>query len=106
MKSKLSTITAPTIIMHGTADLLVPYGNVSYMENYISNASYRETVKIEGMGHEIPWAREITFAKGIRKLVDEDYTIPTSEIRIDRRDWAFTAETRREVRDPANRSEK
>ncbi|UTW57072.1 alpha/beta hydrolase [Kordiimonas sp. SCSIO 12603] len=106
MKSKLSTITAPTIIMHGTADLLVPYGNVSYMENYISNASYRETVKIEGMGHEIPWAREITFAKGIRKLADEDYTIPTSEIRIDRRDWAFTAETRREVRDPANRSEK
>ncbi len=106
MKAQLGTISVPTIIMHGTADVLVPYGNVAYMETNITNASYRETVKIDGMGHEIPWAREIIFAKGIRKLADENYNVPTSDIKVDRTNWLFTAQTRLEVRDPDSRSEK
>ncbi len=106
MQPQLSNITAPTIIMHGTADVLVPFGNVAYIEKHITNASHRETVAIEGLGHEVPWQREIMFNKAIRKLVDEKYDTPTSNIRIDRRHWLLQSQTRNEIRDPKNRKEK
>jgi pimeloyl-ACP methyl ester carboxylesterase len=106
MGPQLSNITVPTIIMHGTADMLVPYGNVAYMEKHITNASHRETVAIKGLGHEIPWQRLVTFSKGIRKLVDERYDTPTAEIRIDRRHWAFRSQIREELRNPESRAEK
>ncbi|WP_262694570.1 alpha/beta fold hydrolase [Kordiimonas aquimaris] len=103
MRPMLSNIQAPTIIMHGTADVLVPFGNVAYMEKHITNAPQRETVAIKGLGHEIPWQRELMFSKAIRKLVDERYDTPTSKVRIDRRHWLFQSQTRNELRDPASR---
>jgi pimeloyl-ACP methyl ester carboxylesterase len=106
MRPQLSTITAPTLIMHGTADRFVPYGNVEYMEKHLTGAVYRETVSIEGLGHEVPWQRAVMFNKGIRKLVDERYDTPTSEIQINRRNWLFQTETRDEIKDPKNRQDK
>jgi len=106
MRPQLSTITAPTLIMHGTADLLVPYGNVEYMEKHLTGTSHRETVAVKGLGHEIPWQRSVLFNKGIRKLVDESYNTPTSDIKIDRRHWAFRSQIGEELRNPENRQEK
>jgi pimeloyl-ACP methyl ester carboxylesterase len=106
MRPQLSTITAPTVIMHGTADLLVPYGNVAYMEKYLTGTSHRETITVKGLGHEVPWQREVMFNKAIRKLVDERYDTPTSEVQIDRRHWLFQSQTRQELRNPQNRQEK
>ncbi len=106
MGPKLSNITVPTLIMHGTADVLVPFGNVAYMEKHLTNTIYQETVAAKGLGHEIPWQRSVLFSKGIRKLVDENYDTPTSDIKIDRRHWLFRSETREELRDPRNREEK
>jgi len=102
----LNRITAPTLIMHGTADVLVPYGNVTYMEKHITNASHRETIAVEGLGHEIPWQRETAFNKGIRKLVDERYDTSATDIKLDRRHWVVRFQTRREINDPASRKEK
>jgi hypothetical protein len=48
----------------------------------------------------------VLFSKGIRKLVDENYDTPTTEIKIDRRHWVFRSQTRKELRDPRNREEK
>jgi pimeloyl-ACP methyl ester carboxylesterase len=106
MRPQLSSITVPTIIMHGTADLLVPYGNVAYMEKYLTGTSHRETISVKGLGHEIPWQREVMFSKAIRKLVDERYDTPTSEIQVDRRRWLFQSQTRGELRSPESRAEK
>ncbi len=106
MGPQLSNITVPTIIMHGTADVLVPYGNVAYMEKHIINASHRETVAIKGLGHEVPWERLVTFSKGIRKLVDQRYDIATRDIRIDRRHWPLQSQIQEEFWDPESRAEK
>ena len=106
MGPQLSDITVPTIIMHGTADLLVPYGNVAYMEKHLTGTSHRETVAVNGLGHEVPWQREVMFSKAIRKLVDEKYDTSTSSIRIDRRHWLLHSQTRAEYRNPENRREK
>lgn len=106
MGAQLGSITAPTLIMHGTADVLVPFGNVAYMERHLTGTSHRETVAVKGLGHEIPWQREVVFNKAIRKLVDERYDIPASEIKIDRRHWVFYSQTSKELRDPLSRKEK
>ncbi|UTW55656.1 alpha/beta fold hydrolase [Kordiimonas sp. SCSIO 12610] len=106
MGPQLGTITAPTIIMHGTADLLVPYGNVAYLEKHLTGTSYRETIAVKGLGHEVPWQREVMFSKAIRKLVDESYDIATSNIKVDRRHWLLQSQSREELRDPQNRAEK
>lgn len=106
MRPQLSNITVPTVIMHGTADLLVPYENVAYMEKHLTEVSHRETIAVNGLGHEIPWQREITFSKAIRKLVDERYDTLTSKIKIDRRHWLFQSQTQEEFRDPESRAEK
>ena len=55
MTPKLADIEVPTIVMHGTADVLVPFGNVAYMEQHLTGTPYRETVAAQGLGHEIPW---------------------------------------------------
>lgn len=103
---QLGNITVPTIIIHGTADVLVPFGNVAYMEKHLTGTPHRETIAIKGLGHEVPWQREVMFNKAIRKLVDERYDTPASEVRIDRRHWAFRSQTREEIRNPVNRVEK
>jgi pimeloyl-ACP methyl ester carboxylesterase len=106
MRPQLSTITAPTLIMHGKADVLVPYGNAEYIEKHLTGVIHRETISIEGLGHEVPWQRAVMFNKAIRKLVDERYDTPTPEIQIDRRHWIFRPQIRRELRRPESRAEK
>ena len=106
MTPHLGSITAPTLIIHGTADVLVPFGNVAYMEKHLTGTPHRETVAIYGLGHEVPWQREVMFTKAIRKLVDERYDTPAAEIIVDRRHWLFRSQTRNELRNPAHQQTK
>lgn len=50
-RSKLATITAPTVVIHGTADPLVP---VEGGRDTAANIKGAELVEIDGMGHDLP----------------------------------------------------
>lgn len=102
MRPELARITAPTLIVHGTADVLVPYGNVAYMEKHITGAKHLEVVGIQGMGHEVPWASAVMLSKAVRKLMDEDYNTATANVKLDRRHWVLGSQTAQELRDTNN----
>ena len=56
---ELHTITAPTLVIHGTADPLVAYSGGRATARAISGA---RLMSIEGMGHDLPralWPRLI-----------------------------------------------
>ena len=56
-RERLSSITAPTVVIHGTDDPFVPYGNGEAMAREILGA---ELVPLPGIGHELPpvtWER-------------------------------------------------
>ena len=51
----LPTITAPVVIVHGTADDRVPFANVAYLQRALTGARRVETVVLEGANHFLPW---------------------------------------------------
>jgi pimeloyl-ACP methyl ester carboxylesterase len=50
-RARLATITAPTVVIHGTADPLVP---VDGGRDTAANIRGAELVEIDGMGHDLP----------------------------------------------------
>ena len=58
---RLAEITAPTLVLHGTADPLLPYGHGEALAREITGA---RLVPLEGMGHGMPpievWDTAIT----------------------------------------------
>lgn len=50
----LDQITLPVVIVHGTQDRLVPYENVAYMKQMMTNADL-DIVTLEGLNHFLPW---------------------------------------------------
>ena len=52
-RAKLAGITAPTIVVHGTADPLVP---VDAGRDTAANIKGAELIEIDGMGHDLPVA--------------------------------------------------
>ncbi len=64
----LSGIRAPTIIVHGDEDSLVPVANVSFMTENIPADIIVETVMLKGASHFLPWRQEEVLRDAIRKL--------------------------------------
>lgn len=58
LQGLLDRITAPVLIVHGTADDLVPVANVPFMQQHLRAARCRETVLLEGRNHFLPWNAE------------------------------------------------
>ena len=58
LAAMLKQVTAPVIIVHGTADTLVPVANVPFMESHLVAARCRKTVLLEGTNHFLPWNSE------------------------------------------------
>lgn len=54
LKQDLDRITIPVIIVHGTRDRLVPYDNVAFMKQMMTNARL-EVVTLEDENHFLPW---------------------------------------------------
>jgi pimeloyl-ACP methyl ester carboxylesterase len=50
-RSNLPHITAPTLVIHGTEDPVLPFANAVAMAKEIPGA---KLISIEGMGHELP----------------------------------------------------
>jgi len=66
---KLDKITSPMIIIHGTADDLVPYENVPYMLAKITQARPLELLTLEGQNHFLPWNSEGHVRAAIDRIV-------------------------------------
>ena len=58
LKPRLSELTQATVIIHGTADQLVPYSNVPYMKEEFSQVATLEIITLEEENHFIVWDRE------------------------------------------------
>jgi pimeloyl-ACP methyl ester carboxylesterase len=52
---RLPDIRARVVIMHGTADDLVPVANVAFMQARLTGARCVKTVLLEGRNHFLPW---------------------------------------------------
>jgi pimeloyl-ACP methyl ester carboxylesterase len=61
----LAQVTAPVIIVHGTADQLVPVANVAFMQAHLRATRCRETLLLEGSNHFLPWNAEATVRSAI-----------------------------------------
>ncbi|MEV2274436.1 alpha/beta fold hydrolase [Nocardiopsis sp. NPDC049922] len=51
VRTRLGEITAPTLVLHGTADPLLPYGHGEALAREIPGA---RLVPLKGMGHQMP----------------------------------------------------
>ncbi|MBX3653005.1 MAG: alpha/beta hydrolase [Ramlibacter sp.] len=58
LQALLPRVVAPTLIVHGTADPLVPVANVPFMEAHLTGPRCRETRLLDGVNHFLPWNSE------------------------------------------------
>jgi pimeloyl-ACP methyl ester carboxylesterase len=58
LQPMLDRIQAPTMIVHGTQDDLVPFANVAYMRAHFTRAQCVKTRVLEGVNHFLPWNSE------------------------------------------------
>ncbi|MDH5541152.1 MAG: alpha/beta fold hydrolase [Rhizobacter sp.] len=54
----LDRVTAPVLIVHGTADDLVPVANVAYLQQRLVSTPCRRTLLLPGGNHFLPWNAE------------------------------------------------
>ncbi len=66
----LSSIRAPTIIIHGDKDTLVPVANVPFMIENIPADVVVETVMLKGASHFLPWRQEDVLREAVKELAD------------------------------------
>ncbi len=70
-RAKLKTITAPTVVIHGAADPLVP---VEGGHDTAANIPGAELVEIPGMGHDLPVALYDVIADAIVRVAERSKT--------------------------------
>ena len=66
----LLTVKARVVIVHGTADDLVPVANVAYMQERFSGARCITTVLLEGQNHFLPWNSEGAVREALRVALE------------------------------------
>jgi len=75
-KPRLSSITAPTVVIHGSDDPLFPYATGKDIADSIPGSEF---VLIEGMGHSFPPETWPTIVSAIRLNADKSKTIIISK---------------------------
>lgn len=60
------TITAPTTVIQGGADILVPAGNADFAERMLTNSSV-DMVRIPDMNHFVPWQHPHLITDAIKR---------------------------------------
>ena len=71
LQALLPLVTAPTIIVHGTRDDLVPFANVAYMQSHLQGSSCVKTVVLDGQNHFLPWNSETTVREAVAWAVTQ-----------------------------------
>ena len=66
----LPSVKAKVVIVHGTADDLVPAANVAYMQERFSGARCITTVLLEGQNHFLPWNSEGAVREALRVALE------------------------------------
>ena len=66
----LPSIKAKVVIVHGTADDLVPVANVAYMQERFSGARCITTVLLEGQNHFLPWNSQGAVREALRVALE------------------------------------
>lgn len=66
----LPRITAKVIIVHGTADELVPVANVPFMQARLTGARCVTTTLLQGRNHFLPWNSEADVRQAIAAALD------------------------------------
>ena len=66
----LPLVKARVVIVHGTADDLVPVENVAYMQERFSGARCISTVLLEGQNHFLPWNSEGAVREALRVALE------------------------------------
>jgi pimeloyl-ACP methyl ester carboxylesterase len=66
----LPSVKAKVVIVHGTADDLVPVANVAYMQERFSGARCISTVLLEGRNHFLPWNSESAVREALRVAME------------------------------------
>ncbi|MEX0361825.1 MAG: alpha/beta fold hydrolase, partial [Allomuricauda sp.] len=58
LKSRLQNLKTPTLVIHGSEDQLVPYQNVSFMQDHFTQVDSLKVISIENENHFIVWNQE------------------------------------------------
>ena len=66
LQKLLPRVSAPTLIVHGTADPLVPVANVAYIEANLSAVRCLHKLLLPNVNHFLPWNSQDTVRDGIR----------------------------------------
>ncbi len=66
LAERLKLVTCPVVIVHGTADSLVPFENVAYMKRQFTGTAQVEVIALPDADHFIIW----TDAKAIREAIE------------------------------------
>lgn len=67
---RLGVVTVPVTIVHGTADTLVPFANVAYMQRRFTGSRALETLALSGQSHFLPWEHRSVIERAIRELAE------------------------------------
>lgn len=70
LAAMLPAIRAKVVIMHGTADDLVPVANVPYIQRHLTGARCVQTVLLSGANHFLPWNAEDRVRQAIAMAMD------------------------------------
>ncbi len=69
MAGNLARVNVPVIVVHGTADVQVPYANVAFMERMLApHAQALEVVTLEDADHFLPWKHTQVLWDAIRRV--------------------------------------
>ena len=70
LETMLAKVSAPTFILHGTADPLVPLANVEHQRKHLTGARCLEVVTLLGVNHFRPWNSQNAVRAAIRWAID------------------------------------
>lgn len=68
LRTKMSLIAVPVMIIHGDKDPLVPVGNVSFLQKALSPGLIKRATILQGMNHFIPWKSPTSILDSIESL--------------------------------------
>ena len=68
---QLKNISAPTMIIHGTKDNLVPFENLAYLQTQLTQVRCIQTMVLENQNHFLPWNSELAVREAIAWAVEQ-----------------------------------
>jgi len=67
---RLSQISVPVTIVHGTEDDLVPFANVAFMKAHMTGTTAMEVTVLDGQNHFLPWNAKARVNAAIAKAFE------------------------------------